>query len=317
MRPAAPTVRALAALALVLGIGAVFHGDGAFFRPQLHLDLLGALATVGICAVGQCLVILGRGIDLSVGAVLALSGMTFAGLSLRAELPWPVASAAAISVGALAGFGNGLLVTRLRVQPFLATLATMVIARGLARWLPELAEQAASSRFVPADSFGPGSWEVLAGRVGPVPVAGLLFVTVAIAVAVWQQRSVFGRHLLATGGNAEAARLSGVPTARVLTWTYVLSGAGAGLASICHVARNVQGNPSAGELLELQTIAAVVVGGVSLLGGRGSVWLALLGVLTLGLLEKVLALNGVPTHWRLVLQGGIILAAVLLQDRRQ
>ncbi|MCR9246117.1 MAG: ABC transporter permease [bacterium] len=317
MRSPAPITRALAALGLVIGLGAIWNGDGAFFRPRLHLDLLGALGTVGLCAIGQCLVILGGGIDLSVGAVVALAGMTFAGLQLHTELPWPLAATIAVAVGAAAGLFSGTLVGRLRVQPFLATLAMMVIARGLARFLPELAGQAASSRFIPPGSRDPGFWTWLAGRVGPVPVAAIVLVTATVTVGVWLQRSVFGRHLLATGHNPEAARLAGVPTRRVLAATYVLSGVFAGLAGIVQVARNVQGNPSAGELLELQTIAAVVVGGVSLQGGRGNLWLAALGVLTLGLLEKVLALNGVPSHWRLVIQGFIILTAVLLQDRQR
>ncbi|MCA8952816.1 MAG: ABC transporter permease [Planctomycetes bacterium] len=317
MTNSAPILRALAALLLVLALGVVFHGEGAFFRAQLHFDLLGALGAVGLCALGQCLVILGGGIDLSVGAVVGLTGMVFAGLQLRAELPWPLALAVALAVGAVVGLANGVLVARLRVQPFLATLATMVIARGLARFVPELAGAAASSRFLPQGSEGPPFWTFLAGRLGPVPVTGILFATLAVVTAVWLQRSVFGRHLLATGANAEAARLSGVATGRVLTVTYVLAGVFAGLAGICQVARDVQGNPSAGELLELQTIAAVVIGGVSLQGGRGTLWLAILGVLILGLLEKVLALNGVPSHWRLVIQGAIILAAVLMQERRR
>lgn len=317
MKTTAPTLRALLALALVLLLGAIWNGGGAFFRPRLHLDLLGSLGTVGLCALGQCLVILGGGIDLSVGATVGLTGMVFAGLQLHAELPWPVAVLAALAIGVTIGAANGILVARLRVQPFLATLAVMVIVRGLARFVPELAGQPASSRFMPAGSEGPAFWSFLAGRIGPVPTTGMVFVILAIAGGVLLQRSVFGRHLLATGDNAEAARLSGVPVRRVTIITYVLSGAFAALAGICMVARNVQGNPSAGVMLELQTIAAVVVGGVSLQGGRGSLWLAILGVLTLGLLEKVLALNGVPPHWRLCIQGCIILTAVLMQERRR
>lgn len=317
MNRTSPTLRAIAALLLVLALGAVFHGGGAFFQLQLHLDLLGAQSAVGLAALGQCLVILGGGIDLSVGAVAGLAGMAFAGLQLHAGLPWPVALAAAIVVGAAIGLANGFLVARLRVQPFLATLATMVIARGLARYVPELAGMPASAKFVPEGSEGPPFWSFLAGRIGDVPVTGLLFAGCAVLAAVWLQRSVFGRHLVATGGNPEAARLSGVPTLRVLVTTYVLSGAFAALAAVCMVTRNVQGNPSAGELLELQTIAAVVVGGTSLQGGRGSLWLALLGVLILGFLEKVLAINGVASHWRLCIQGAIILLAVLMQERRR
>jgi ribose transport system permease protein len=150
-----PAARAAIALALVLLLGCVFHGQRAFFSPDLHLDLWGSKGVIGLLAIGQCLVILGGGIDLSVGSVLALSNVAFAGLMLAGGLPWWLALPAAVATGALAGAGNGLLVTRLRLQPFLATLATMVIARGLARFLPQLAGQPASSKFLPDDGVGP------------------------------------------------------------------------------------------------------------------------------------------------------------------
>lgn len=315
-RAPSPTLRALLALGGVLVLGCVWNGDGAFFRAGLHLDLLGSLAVVGLCALGQCLVILGGGIDLSVGAVVGLSGMVFAGLQLDGGLPWPVALLAALAVGGAVGAANGLLVSRARVQPFLATLVLMVVARGLARWVPELAGRGASEKFLPAADAIPPFWSWLDGRIGGVPTTGLVFAAVAVAVGLWLQTAVYGRHLLAVGGNAEAAHMSGVPARQVVLWSYLGSGLCAGLAAVCQVARDVQGNPSAGELLELNAIAAVVVGGNSLRGGRGGPWLAVLGVLTIGYLEKVLALNGVPSHWRLCVQGAIILAAVLLQDRR-
>lgn len=313
---ASPAARAVAALALVLALGAIWNGGGAFFRPSLHLDLLGAQSVVGLCALGQCLVILGGGIDLSVGAIVGLVGMVFAGLQLHGDWPWPVAGLAAVAVGALVGLANGLLVARHRVQPFLATLVLMVIARGLARWVPELAAQPASSKFLPHGSEGPPFWSWLDGRLGGVPTTGWVFAVIAVVGSVLLHRSVFGRHVLAVGGNPEGARLSGVAVTKITVLTYVGSGLLAAIAGICQVARDVQGNPAAGEMLELQTIAAVVVGGTSLRGGRGGLLLAVLGVLTIGYLEKVLALNGVPTHWRLCVQGAIILAAVLLQDRR-
>lgn len=311
-----PAARAVAALVGVLALGAVWNGGGAFFRPSLHLDLLGAQSVVGLCALGQCLVILGGGIDLSVGAIVGLVGMVFAGLQLHGDWPWPTAVLAALAVGALVGLANGLLVARHRVQPFLATLVLMVIARGLARWVPELAGQPASSKFLPHGSEGPPFWTWLDGRLGGVPTTGWVFAVIAVTGSVLLHRSVFGRHVLAVGGNPEGARLSGLAVAKITVLTYVGSGLLAAIAGICQVARDVQGNPAAGEMLELQTIAAVVVGGTSLRGGRGGLLLAVLGVLTIGYLEKVLALNGVPTHWRLCVQGAIILAAVLLQDRR-
>lgn len=315
-RGASPTARALLALVGVLGLGAAWNGEGAFFRPELHLDLLGAQSVVGLCALGQCLVILSGGIDLSVGAIVALSGMTFAGLQLEASWPWPPAVLAALLVGSSVGTANGLLVARARVQPFLATLVLMVIARGLARWVPELAGRPASSKFLPSGSQGPAFWSWLDGHLVGVPTSGVVFAMLALVGSLLLHRTVFGRHLLAVGDSPEAARLSGIAVRRVTVLAYLASGALAALAGICQVARDMQGNPAAGEMLELNTIAAVVVGGTSLRGGRGGLLLAVIGVLVIGYLEKVLAINGVPSHWRLCVQGVIILAAVLLQERR-
>jgi ribose transport system permease protein len=312
-----PVARATAALLLVFAAGLVWNGNGAFFQPGLHLDLVGSKGVIGLLAIGQCLVILTGGIDLSVGSVLALADMLFAGLMLRGGWPAPLALPAAVAAGALVGLANGVLVARLRVQPFLATLSTMVIARGLAMWIPVLAGQHASEKFVP-DAGNPPFWDWYAGRLpGGLPVVGALLLATALAVGAWVRRTVAGRWLCAVGGNEEAARLSGIPVARVKELAYALCGALAGLAATAQTARDVQGNPGTGEMFELQAIAAVVIGGTHLRGGSGGVGLTLLGVLTIGYLDKIQSLNGVETHWRLVLQGAIILAAVLLQERRR
>jgi ribose transport system permease protein len=315
---ASPLLRALLALAAVLVLGCLCNGNGAFFRLGTHLGVLDTAGVRGMVAIGECLVILGAGIDLSVGAVLGLCGMVFSGLMLQAG--WSVVPAAAVTLAVAAACGtlNGVLVARARVQPFLATLATMVIARGLARYVPELAGQPASSKFLPSDSTGPPSWQWLQGHiVADLPTSGALFLLVATGGALLLHRTVFGRHLRAIGGNPEAARLSGIATASVQTWSYVLCSSLAGLGAICWVARDVQGNPDAGKMFELDAIAAVVIGGCSLQGGRGGAGLAAIGVFTLGYIDKVLSLNVVPDHWRLVIQGAIILAAVLLQERRR
>ncbi|GAB4136274.1 MAG: ribose ABC transporter permease [Planctomycetota bacterium] len=309
--------RALAALASVVALGAVWNADGAFFAPGTHLGLLDTVGVKGILALGECLVILGGGIDLSLGAVLALSAMVFSGLMIEGDTPFWVAAPASVATAAAIGLLNGLLVARARVQPFLATLATMVIARGLARYVPELAGKPASSKFLPRDPAGPPSWQWLQSRIlFDLPISGLFFVLIAAALVFSVRRTTFGRHLRAIGGNHEAARLSGVAVSRVQIGSYALCSALAGFAAICWVARDVQGSPGAGQMYELDAIAAVVIGGCSLGGGRGGPGLAAIGVLTLGYIEKVLSLNGVPDHWRLVIQGAIIVLAVGLQGRR-
>lgn len=315
---ASPGARALAALACVLLLGCVYHGQGAFFRPELHLDLLGSKAVLGLCALGQCLVILGGGIDLSVGSVLALANVSFAGLMLAGGAPWWLALPSAVAIGMLAGAGNGVLVARLRIQPFLATLATMVVARGLARFVPQLAGQPASSKFLPADGNGPWFWQWLGGRLPfGLPVVGAVFAVAALVAFVALRRLVAGRHLLALGGNREAARLAGVPVRAVELGSYALCGACAGLAGVCLATLDIQGNPGAGEMYELEAIAAVAIGGTSLRGGRGGIGLCVLGVLIVGYIDKVLSINGLDRHWRLVVQGSIILLAVSLQDRNR
>jgi ribose transport system permease protein len=313
-----PVGRAAVALLLVLLLGCVFHGQRAFFSLDLHLDLWGSKGVIGLLAIGQCLVILGGGIDLSVGSVLALCNVSFAGLMLAGGWPWWLAVPAAMAAGALVGTGNGLLVARVRLQPFLATLATMVIARGIARFLPVLAGQPASSKFLPGDGVGPAFWQFLGGRLpGGLPVVGALFAVATIVAALAVRRLTAGRWLYAVGGNEEAARLCGVPTARVKAASYALCGACAGLAGVCQAVRDVQGNPGAGEMFELEAIAAVVIGGNSLRGGVGGVGLAAIGVLTVGYIDKVLSINGMDRHWRLMIQGLIILLAVSFQDRRR
>ena len=316
--PEQPAIRAALALAVVVLAGCVFPGQGAFYRADLHLDLLGSKAVLGLLAIRQCLVILGGGIDLSVGSVLALANMTFAGLMLHAGAPWWMAVPAAVGIGALAGASSGLLVARLRVQPFLATLAVMVIARGLARFGPQLGGLPASSKFLPEDGTGPAFWQLLAGRLpGGLPVLAVLFLLAAAVTGVLLRRTVAGRWLLATGGNEVAARLSGVPTRAVKVASYALCGALAGLAGICQAVRDVHGNPGAGEAFELEAIAAVAIGGTSLRGGRGGIGLVVLGVLIVGYIDKLLSINGIERHWRLVIHGIIILLAVCLQDRRR
>ncbi len=319
MRPnwRSPAGRGTLALLLVLALGAFWHGQGAFFRLGTHVTLWDSVSILGLVATGQCLVVLTGGIDLAVGSVLALAGTAFAGLHLAAGWPAPFAALAALLLGAAIGAANGALVARCRLQPFLATLTTMVIARGLARYLPELAGKPAGSKFMPSDARVPEAFEWLGGRaILGLPTTGVLWLLVAALAAFCVRRTVAGRHLLAIGGNAEAARLCGVPVARTRILAYAACSLLAALGGICTAARDGFGDPGAGDQYELRAIAAVVVGGTSLRGGRGGIGLAVLGVFTLGYIERILSLNSVAAHWQLVIQGLIILAAVLLQDRR-
>ena len=315
---ATPLARALAALLLVVTLGAIWNANGTFFARETHLATLRAGSVVGVLAIGMTFVILAAGIDLSVGSMLGLCGMAFASLSFVGGWGAWFAVPAVMLLGALGGLCNGLLAAAIGLQAFIATLATMSVARGLAKYLPAIAGETPGTKIQPPPGQIDGTpfMQAMSSSVLGVPLVGVVFAAVALAAAVVLHKTVFGRHVMAVGGNECAARLSGVPVMRTRILTYVICGACAGLAAVMQVAQSRLGDPEAGTMFELRAIAAVVIGGTALTGGRGGVLLTLVGVLTIGTIEKVLSINGVREHWRLVVQGAIIVAAVLLQRRR-
>jgi ribose transport system permease protein len=304
---------AVAALAIVLLIGTVFNAGGVFFKLDTHVQALWQIAAFGILACGMTVVILTAGIDLSVGSLVALSGVVYALLIIKHGVPGPVAFAAAVGAGALCGLASGLTVALLRLQPFIATLAMMAFARGLAKseWLSDGRKIFA----MPA----PEAFEVLNRKVPGlgVEVSVVLFAVCAVLTLVLLRGFRFGRYVYAIGDNEEAARLSGVPVKRTKVLAYTLCGAMAGLAGVLVAAQERQGNPDAGVAYELTAIAMVVVGGTSLMGGRGGLTLTVLGALTIGYVRKILNINGVPTAPQLMTTGGIIVLAVLVQSLRR
>ncbi|APR79906.1 Ribose ABC transport system, permease protein RbsC [Minicystis rosea] len=310
-----PRARALLALAAVLVIGCAFHGDGAFFRWSTHRDLLREISVIGILACGMTLVILSGGIDLAVGSVLALSAVSFAWLTIPHGFGALPALAGVIAVGLAAGSISGLLVARFRLQPFIVTLAMMVFARGLAK---RLSGGTKVSAFAAGSSGVPAIFDQLDARVlgGNVAVVTLVFLACVAVTAFILRRTRLGRYLYAVGGNAEAARFSGVPVPRVLGAAYALSGLFAAIAGICQAAQETHGDPETAMGYELDAIAMVVIGGTSLSGGRGGIGLTLIGALTIGYLRKILSLNAFSTDSRLMLTGAIIVGAALFQRGR-
>lgn len=316
-----PWVRALLALVLVVALGCIYDADGAFYRWNTHRDMLRQVSVYGILACGMTLVVISGGIDLAVGSVLGLCAVLFAQLSIHRGLPAGVAVGAVVLAGAAAGLTSGTLVSRFRMQPFIATLAVMVFARGLAKWVS--GGQKVSGAIQREDgSFDyvepPPIFEYLDARLlgGNVAAVTLVFVFCLVVSWVVLAKLRYGRYLYATGGNEEAARLSGVPTVRAKLLAYGLSGAFAAIAGICQAVQEQQGDPEAGVAYELNAIAIAVIGGNSLTGGRGGMGLTLLGALTIGYLEKILSINAVGESSRLMLTGAIIVAAVLLQRRK-
>ena len=319
---ASPAGRALIALLLVLLLGMIFHADGAFYKSKTHRAALRHISIYGILACGMTLVIITGGIDLSVGSVLGLVAVCFSLMTIHwGWSPW-VSVLLCLAMGAACGGVSGSLTAGFRIQPFIATLAMMVFARGLAKWASDgmkisTAVQNADGTYSYVDVpeiFNHIDSRILGDNVSMVSVIFLVCVGLTwIGLA----RHRWGRELFAIGGNEEAARLSGVPTVRSKTLAYVVSGALAAVAGMCHAAQAQQGDPEAGVSYELTAIAIVVIGGTNLMGGRGGVGLTLIGTLTIGYLERILSINAVPEAGRLMLTGTIIVAAVLTQKRRR
>lgn len=312
-----PAVRAVFALVLVWIIGSIFNADGAFFKWGTHRDTLRQMSTYGILACGMTVVIITAGIDLAVGSLLALSAVLFAKLSIHLDWPASMAIFGAVAAATACGLVAGQ-ITRIGVQPFIATLAMMVFARGLAKFVSggekvSTAVQAAdgSYNYKPA----PAIMDTLNGWVlgNNLAVVTILFAVSALVTWVLLARTRWGRYLYAIGGNEEAARLSAVPVARMKLLAYSYSGLLAGVAGLCQAAQEMQGDPEAGVAYELTAIAMVVIGGTSLMGGRGGVGLTILGALTISYLEKILSINAVGEANRLMLTGAIIVGAVLFQ----
>lgn len=318
----APFFRALAALALVILIGVLFNADGAFFRWDTHRDMLRHISVFAILACGMTLVIITAGIDLAVGSVLGFSAVLFSLLSLQmAWSPW-LAIPACLAAGSLCGLTSGTLISRFRIQPFIATLAMMVFTRGLAKWVS--GGKKISTAVLQADGTYrytevPRIFNVLNSKIfgENLAVVTLVFLACVFVCSMILAKMRWGRYLYAVGGNEEAARLSGVPVAATKLFAYGTSGLFAAIAGIAQAAQELQGDPEAGATYELTAIAIVVIGGTSLMGGRGSIGLTFVGAMTIGYLEKILSINAVGEASRLMLTGAIIVGAVLFQKTRR
>jgi ribose transport system permease protein len=315
--PSGP-VLAMLGLLLVLVVLLVVRGQaGNFFSADSLQTICHSRSVTAVAALGMLLVIVSGGIDLSAGAVVALVTVVcmqvYRLVYQGAAGAWasPAAVSAGLLVGVLCGAGNGLIITRLRLTPFVATLGMMSIARGLAIWLSDRQAVAfpAGSRpgWVDVLSrvghrwlfFDPGVWTVL---------------LLAAVVFVLLRFTVFGRCTYAVGSNEATARLCGIAVGRHKLGVYVLAGLFTGWAGVLLFAHTNLGDPNAGVAFELEVIAAVVIGGASLGGGQGTVSGALLGVLILGVLENGISFLGVPVELKQILIGAIIVISMGLSE---
>ncbi len=315
--PAAPSFAALASLRGVTGplLGLVLLcvflslATDSFLTLRNCLNVLDQITVLGIMAVGMTFVILIGGIDLAVGSTLALAMMVMAYLANELGLPLPLAILCALLIAAVTGLASGLLITGFGVPAFIATLAMMSVARGLANMITD------GQQIV---GFPP--WFNLMAIIrygGFITVTVGLMLLVFVAGWLFLRYSTAGRSLYAIGGNAEVARLAGINVALTTIGVYVVSGVLAGLAGVVLAARLDSAQPSSGFTYELDTIAAVVIGGTSLSGGAGGIAGTAIGVLIIGVLRNGLNLLGVSPFTQQVVIGVVIALAVAAEAFRK
>ncbi len=310
----------MAILLLSTLLSPVRDGRNVFLDPQNLLNVVRFASENGIIAVGMTLVILTGGIDLSVGAVLALCAVGAAASLMRYDLQTLPTIALMLGLGGLVGTLNGWITTRLRIQSFITTLAMLSAARGAASlWSGGYAIPLA---FGTGPGVAPQSFKSLfAGQVGlpglQIPAPLFYFIGVGLLATFVLRRTAFGRHVYAVGGNETAARLSGVPTDRVRVVVFALSGFLAALAALLHAALVNQGSHIDGSGYELNAIAAVVIGGTSLSGGVGTVLGSMIGALILSILDNILGLRNIASEYQMILKGAIIVLAVVLQRQQR
>lgn len=294
------------ALLLLFALGAFTAGD-RFADSNNMMTIVRLAAVTGVVSIGATFVITIAGIDLSVGAILALSAVwatTVSGQAFADSTSWIFMALTAMVVGAAAGLVNGILIAYGKVVSFITTLAMMAAARGLAEIISDKKTQ-----IITVEPF----LEAVGGDVFGVPVIVLIFILVAIGGWVLLNRTTFGRRTFAIGGNPEAARLAGIKVERHTMAIYALAGLCAGIGALMLMARTTTGSATHGTGLELDVIAAVVIGGTLLTGGRGSIFGTVLGVLIFSTLTNLFTLNNLSLSVQLVAKGAIIVSAVLIQ----
>ena len=309
LRDRAHLLGALGPLVALLIACAFFATQSRQFLTPGNLSLvLQQVMVVGVIAIGQTLVILTAGIDLSCGMVMAFGGIVMTKLAVEAGLPAPLAIAAGIAACAAFGLLNGLLVTRIRLPPFIVTLGTLNIAFALT----QLYSNAQTITDLPrpmtvlGETFSIGGTAVAWGVVLTLALYGIAW--------YWLRDTASGRHVYAVGNHREATRLTGIPTERVLLGVYVLAGVFYGLAAWLSVARTGVGDPNAGQTENLDSITAVVLGGTSLFGGRGWVIGTLVGAIIVGVLRNGLTLMGTPSVYQVLITGILVIVAVAVDQ---
>nr|CAD6596802.1 ABC transporter permease [Rhizobium sp. Khangiran2] len=317
-------IQKFAALGSLFVLIAVFSAtSSAFFTVNNAMTIALQVTSIALLGIGATCVIITGGIDLSVGSVLALAGVVAALAVKDWGIPVPFAMLIGILTGSICGWINGILVTKMKLPPFIATLGMMLIARGVA--LQITGARAVSGLGEAFGVLGNGSLFRIV-NIGDdgfptvvfpgIPYPVILMVVIAVAVSLMLNRSVLGRHIYAVGSNADAARLSGVNVTRVVSFTYVLSGTLAGLTGCVLMSRLVTAQPNEGVMYELDAIASAVIGGTSLMGGVGTISGTGIGAFVIGILRNGLNMNGVSAFTQQIIIGLVILGTVWIDQLR-
>ncbi|MGF1695441.1 substrate-binding domain-containing protein [Vibrio lamellibrachiae] len=313
----------LASVGGLLALIIAFSFSSPYFLTMNNIMTVGLqTSTITIIGIGVMLTILTGGIDLSIGSVMALSGVT-AGIAVNAGLPVPLGMAVGVATGTFCGLLNGLCVSKLRLPPFIATLGMMMIARGVALYItnaapvsgmPESFSYLGNGALFRVVEMGANGFPIVKFAGIPYPVIVMLLVVAAFSFLLTKMR--LGRYLYAIGSNEEAARLSGIDTQKVKTAAYMASGMLAGLAGVIIASRLVTAQPNGSVMAELDAIASAVVGGTSLMGGVGTVTGAVIGSFIIGVLRNGLNMNGVSFFVQQIVIGGVIIATVAYDQYR-
>jgi len=305
------SLAALAGLVLLAVLISPLAGDGSriFLQAGNLTDILRQISLIGIISLSMTLVILTGGIDLSVGSVLALStALTAMWLTRGYTHSIAAAIAVAVAASALAGAANGIVIALTGMQPFIVTLASMIGVRGLAKWIT-------SNQNIDI-GFGHDLAAEFAAVFRQKAIVIASYVVTAAIFWTLLARTVFGRQVRAVGDNEKASRYAGLPVRRTKVWVYTLSGLLSGFAGVLYAAENHQGNPNAGVAYELDAIAAVVIGGTRLSGGKGTISGTIVGTLIMGVLTNMLRLNNVDSNVEMMIKAVIIVLAVAVQRGR-
>ncbi len=299
---------------LLIAVGAITAAINPLFLSRVNLlDMANLIGLFGVFSIGEGLVIITGGIDLSVGSMFALLGVVFIDLLTEHDVAWPLALLAIIAGGVVLGAIQGFLVTRLRMQPFIVTLCGLLIYRGAARYYTT-----DSTRGFGYGDEADALRNLASGHMLGIPTTFIFLVILALVMAVVLHRSVYGRYLYAVGKNEEAARFSGIHTNLVVAGAYILSGALAGISTVMLVFYTNSVSPSSfGNFYELYAIAAAVLGGCSLRGGEGSILGIVLGTALLQVLQNLVNILGIPSSLNFAVMGTVILLGVLADQQLQ